>query len=194
MPQRRSTGEHHGDVTEPAFPPPPLGGAFTVESTLTRSEFVWAHRAMVRASGKYTHPAMSVVFVAAIALGFWLRSRDASWFPTALIVLGVIGLAIGLILAVLPYGLYRIIPEDRRVQTLEVTPDGIASGNDEVHIAYTWDAVKHVVRGPAAIALVTHSRGEGVIVADRCVDAAQAALLDQLLRDRAPHANTIVLR
>lgn len=181
-------------MAESAFPPPPLGGAFTVESTLTRSEFVWAHRAMVRASGKYTHPATSVVFVGAIVLGWWLRTRDPSWFPTGLIVLGVIGLAIALILAVLPYGLYRIIPEDRRVQTLEVSPHGIASGNDEIHISYAWDAVKHVVRGPDAIALVTHTRGEGVIVADRCVDASQAALLDQLLRDHAPQADTIVLR
>lgn len=177
-----------------AFPPPPIGGSFTVESTLTRAEFVWAFRAMVRAAGKYTNPAFSLIFVPAIALGVVIRRNDDSWFPTLLIALGVIGLLIGLLMIVLPYIQYRLVPEDRRVQMLEVSEDGIASGNDEIHISYSWDAVKHIVRGPDALVLVTHTRGEGVIVAHRCVDAAQAALLDQLLRDQAPHATTIELR
>ncbi len=185
----RAVVDQDAGMREPsALPPPPPGGRFRVESTLTRSEFVWSHRAIVQAVSRQPNWVMPIVFVASIVGGLVLRRTDDSWFPIGLIALGSFGLLLGLMLVVVPHITWRLISDDRRIQELEVDPTGIASGTDDLWVSVPWEAIRHVVHGPDALAIIGERRKHGIIVAHRSLDAAQRALLEQLLDQRASNA------
>ena len=158
---------------------------------LTRAEFAWAFRALLRAGGRALPGWSWLVLAVSLALGIVIW--DGGWFGWILVVAGALGLFVSGVLLVMPFPVFSMLPDDRRTQTFECSPTGISSGTDDATVSYTWSAVSHVVRGTEATLLVTHRRGEGILMVHRVLTDDQRRDLDALIAAHAPTADSITV-
>lgn len=178
------TGPSH---PTPPPPPPPSADVVTVDYEITRETYTWAFRELQRSVG-----AGKIVwgwFAAAVVLGLVAMTLVPGWPATALVVIGLLGLALVVMQHwLVPWVGYRWLPVERRRQRLELSPRGIVSTAPSFRQEHGWSSVRRVVHGPEVSLLETNAKGEGVVVARQVLTPAEVGRFERLVAEHAPHA------